>query len=381
MLKLNNVEYIKSLGMKVSGTFYWVALACQVWLWSCKQQTVPVTSPDAQAVAVDSSRFFTNPIAEGADPWVLKMDSVYYSCGAGRGGIYVSKSSTLTQLGKRVQVWSAPEEGWNAHNIWAPEIHYLQGKWYIYYTAGKVRGGPYIHQRSGVLESTTNSPFGPYRDRGMLYTGDNMDDSSSVKWAIDLSPFYLNGQLYAVWSGWEENALTDKTKQHLFIARMSNPYTISSNRVKISSPTETWETGGELDLNEGPQILKKNEKAFVIYSTRESWLKEYRLGQLTLADTLMDPMQSKNWKKSDGPVFQGTDQVLGVGHCSFTKSPDNTEDWILYHAKKSATPGWQRNIRAQKFTWTINGYPQFGEPVPAGVPIPLPSGSNSTIAH
>ncbi|MDB5264191.1 MAG: glycoside hydrolase [Adhaeribacter sp.] len=327
----------------------------------------------SQSLAADT--YFTNPIADGADPWVIKKGNFYYSCGSGLGGIYVSKSDKLTKLGERVSVWRPPASGWNRSNIWAPEIHFMNGRWYIYYAAGSKPGGPFINQRSGVLESVSDDPFGPYEDKAMLYTGDNIQDAASVKWAIDLSPFRMNGQLYAVWSGWEENAATDRTKQHLYIARMSNPYTISSNRVKISSPTEAWETGGELNLNEGPQLLRKKEKAFVIYSCRESWLKEYRLAQLMLADTTLNPMEPSNWQKS-GPIFQGTELVFGVGHCSFTKSPDNTEDWIYYHAKKSTTPGWQRNIRLQKFTWHKDGAPNFGQPIPAGVPVKLPSGEN-----
>ncbi|RNI28810.1 glycoside hydrolase family 43 protein [Rufibacter latericius] len=351
-----------------------VVIAQTLWLLGCKSSAVLEAPADTQARKADAVQYFTNPIMDGADPWVLKKDSVYYSCASNNGSIYVSQSRKLTKLGERVPVWKAPATGWNAHNLWAPEIHYLQGKWYIYYAAGKKSGGPFIHQRSGVLESTTDSPFGPYQDKGMLYTGDSLQHPGTGKWAIDLSPFYLNGQLYAVWSGWEQNAATDRTKQHLYLAKMTNPWTIGSNRVKISSPTEAWETGGELDLNEGPELLKKNEKAFLIYSCRESWLKEYRLGQLMLSDTLADPMQASNWTKSSGPVFQSTADVLGVGHCSFTTSPDNTEDWILYHAKKSAKPGWQRDIRMQKFTWTTDGFPMFGEPVSSGVPIPVPSG-------
>lgn len=320
-----------------------------------------------------ANAYFTNPIADGADPWVIKKDNFYYSCGAGKGGIYVAKSDKLTQLGERVVVWRPPATGWNQSNIWAPEIHFMHGRWYIYYAAASKPGNPFIYQRSGVLESVSADPFGPYEDKGMLYTGDNIQDPASVKWAIDLSPFRMNGRLYAVWSGWEENAATDKTKQHLYIARMSNPYTISSNRVKISSPTEAWETGGELDLNEGPELLRKKEKAFIIYSCRESWLKDYRLGQLMLADTTLNPMEPGNWQKS-GPVFLSTDQVFGVGHCSFTKSPDLTEDWIYYHAKKSTAPGWQREIRLQPFTWNKDGSPHFGQPIPSGVPIKLPAG-------
>lgn len=342
-------------------------------LSACAFSCVGTSQQQAEESKAATEKTFTNPIADGADPWVIRKDGYYYTCGSGRGGIYVSKSKKLTEPGERVVVWKAPESGWNRSNVWAPELHFFGGKWYIYYAAAKKPGGPFIFQRSGVLESVSDDPFGPYTDRGMLYTGDNLQDTATVKWAIDLTPLELNGRLYAIWSGWEENAPTDKTKQHLYIARMQNPWTISSNRVKISSPVELWETGGELDLNEGPQVLKHKDRVFIVYSTRESWLKEYRLGQLALTDTLQDPMQAKNWIKS-GPVFQGTDQVFGVGHCSFAKSPDGTEDWIIYHAKKSTKPGWERDIRLQPYTWKADGSPDFGVPVPTGVPVKVPSG-------
>src|SRR5690554_3847634 len=141
----------------------------------------------------EEQRYFTNPIADGADPWVFKKDAYYYYCGSGNGGIYISKSDKLTHPGERVAVWTPPSDNWNSTNIWAPELHFTGGKWYIYYAAG-LAGPPFIHQRSGVLESVTDDPFGEYVDKGMLYTGDNIHDPTSVKWAIDLTTFVINGQ-------------------------------------------------------------------------------------------------------------------------------------------------------------------------------------------
>jgi GH43 family beta-xylosidase len=101
-------------------------------------------------------------------------------------------------------------------------------------------------------------------------------------WAIDLTVTSIHNQLYAIWSGWERNNSTDKTPQHLYIAKMENPWTISSERVKISSPLAPWETGGPLDINEGPEVLQHNDAIFIIYSTRESWTAAYRLGQFKI---------------------------------------------------------------------------------------------------
>jgi len=84
-------------------------------------------------------------------------------------------------------------------------------------------------------------------------------------------------------------------------------------------------------------------------------------------------MNPDNWNKS-GPVFLGTEEVHGVGHASFTTSPDGTEHWIVYHSKKSTEPGWNRDIRTQPFTWNEDGAPDFGTPVDVGVPLEVPSG-------
>jgi GH43 family beta-xylosidase len=329
-----------------------------------------------QVPASDSTyKTFTNPIADGADPWVIKDGHDYYVCqsnGDGTKGVAVCKSDKLTKIGKRVCVWQAPATGWNSNHIWAPELHHVGKKWYIYYTAGKA-GPPYTHQRCGVLESVTNDAQGHYIDKGILKTGVDANDETGVIWGIDLTVSTINGKLYAVWSGWEHNDTTDKTAQHLYIAEMSNPYTISSKRVKISSPDQPWERGGLLDLNEGPEFLKNNGKVFIIYSTRESWLPEYRLGQLCLKDSSQSPLDPANWEKK-GPVFQGTAQVPGPGHASFTTSPDGREWWIFYHAKKSLAPGWNRDLRLQPFTWNKDGSPNFGVPYAGGRVLKVPGG-------
>lgn len=320
-----------------------------------------------------STPYFTNPISRGADPWVIKDDKNYYSCYAGANGILVSKSELLTKPGKKKKVWTAPASGWNSSSIWAPELHHYGDRWYIYYAAGK-SGPPYIYQRTGVLESVSDDPQGAYIDKGILMTGNDPEDYCKTIWAIDLTLTEIDGQLYGIWSGWKENRDTHKTPQHLYIAKMSNPWTISSERVKISSPEEKWETGGPLDLNEGPEILKHNGDIFIIYSTRESWTPQYRLGQLKLKKGA-NPLQPDSWIKK-GPVFQGNKGVLGVGHASFTTSPDGTESWIVYHSKISTKPGWKRNIRTQQFFWDENGEPLFGKPIPTGVILEKPSGEN-----
>ncbi|GAB6119477.1 glycoside hydrolase family 43 protein [Dysgonomonas termitidis] len=336
----------------------------------------PVPFLYAQDKDDSGDKYFNNPIAKGADPWVIKTDSCYYYCFVKGAGIAVSKTTELHKQGDPVTVWSPPSEGWNKRCIWAPELHYVRGKWYIYYAAGE-SGPPFIHQRTGVLESVTEDPQGAYIDKGMMFTGDDLrkkDDPRENRWAIDMTVFEWKNKLYAVWSGWEQIEKTDKTQQYLYIAGMENPWTLSTGRILLSKPDAKWETGGPLDLNEGPEVLINGDNLFIIYSCGQSWLETYKLALLRLKDKDADLLERANWEKS-GPVFTGNNKVHGVGHASFTTSPDGTQNWIVYHSKIDLKPGWRRDIRIQQFTFGKSGAPVFGKAEPASRRQPKPSGN------
>jgi GH43 family beta-xylosidase len=340
-----------------------------VLLTACGGASVALPDPAPPAQCT-----FTNPLAGGADPWVVKQDGSYYYIQSRDNGIWVSKSTRLSDVitAGRTQVWAAPATGWNSTNIWAPELHFIDGRWYIYYAGGS-SGPPFINQHAGVLQSVGADALGPYTDKGMLYTGDSLGTNTGNRWSIDLTSAQIGAQRYAIWSGWAGNATTDKTPQQLYIAKMDTPWSISSNRVMISAPTASWEVGTELDLQEGPEVVQHGSDTFVLYSTRESWLKEYRLGLLRLSSLTADPMSPSSWTKT-GPVFAGNAAVYGVGHASVTTSPDNLESWVVYHSKVSTTPGWDRDIRMQKFTWGADGAPSFGDPSPTGQKVNRPGG-------
>jgi GH43 family beta-xylosidase len=314
---------------------------------------------------------FSNPIYDGADPYVVRHDDVYYSCNTGPGGcIEVWKSDSLIEKGERSVVWTPPRAGWNRAEVWAPELHYVRGAWYIYYAASN---GQNANHRMGVLRSLGEDPQGAYENLGQMYTGDDLAGRTNNRWAIDGTVLELNQQLYFLWSGWED----ERDIQHLYIARMSDPATISSNRVRLSKNNcHLWEHVGhdrnERGLHEGPALLCRQGRVFLIYSCSGSWQATYKLGMLSM-DENADPMNPSNWTKHAQPVFDSTDKVFGIGHCSFTTSVDGQEDWILFHAKKSRKEGWDRHVFAQPFGWSAEGIPEFGKPIETGKPLAAPA--------
>lgn len=319
-----------------------------------------------------SEKTFTNPLLDsGPDPWVVQKDGFYYYMHTEGNGIAIYKTKSLSKLQKTAKkvIYHAPDSATAAYNIWAPELHFLRNKWYIYYTAGQTKD--LATQRLFVMENSNPDPTqGTWTLKGQI-----KDDSADF-FAIDATAASINNKNYLIWSG--HISASDQT-QRLFIAELSDePWKLKTGRTEISTPTYSWETIGTPHVNEGPELLKnKQGKVFLTFSASGCWTDDYALGMLSLSDHA-DPLIAANWTKSPTPVFtkKPENKAYGPGHNGFFKSPDGKEDWIIYHANPE--PGLkcsnQRSPRMQKFTWNPDGTPHFGEPVNINIPITKPSG-------
>lgn len=324
----------------------------------------------ARPAAADT--LFVNPVAEGADPWVSFHDGSYLWCfSEGNRGISVWKSGRLTSTGTRHVVWQAPESGPYSKEVWAPEMHRLDGRWYIYFAASDGRNENHL---AYALESAGEDPLGPYQLHGPFATGEGADGQSPNLWAIDMTVLEHGGKRYAIWSGWDRPG-TDR--QFLYIAPMANPLKLAAPRTLLCDhATHLWErteeTAESRGLNEGPQVLKRGPRTFVTYSCGASWKGTYKLGLLEI--TGADPLDPAAWKKHPEPVFQSAGKTLGVGHSTFVPSPDGSETWHVFHAKVDARDGWRRAVFLQPVNFKPDGFPDFGTPVQAGQAIPRPKG-------
>ena len=306
---------------------------------------------------------FTNPIAEhGNDPWIVMQGGYYYYCYSESGGIRVSKMKNFIELGeaKAERVWTAPGNTIYSKEIWAPELHYLNGEWYIYFAADD---GNNDNHKMYVLKGTSQDPTEQFEFVGVI-------SDSSNKWAIDGTVMQYKDELYFVWSGWEGY---ENIKQDIYIAKMSDPCTISSERVMISTPDLFWEKYGDPKINEGPVAISHDGTMHIVYSASASWLNAYCLGLLTLKNG-EDPLVAENWVKADRPILRESATVFGPGHCSFTTVMNEGEEeiWVVYHANVESGSGWGgRKVFTQKVEWDENNYPVIGEPVDAGVELTI----------
>lgn len=345
------------------------AIILSFYLVACGKgaSNTPVTPP----VTPVPDTTFTNPLlSSGPDPWVIQQDTTYYYMHTLGDHLAIYSTSKMSQLSKATitSIWTPPTSGAYSKDIWAPELHRFQNKWFMYFAADD---GNNDNHRIYVLENDATDPL----SNNWVFKG-KIADASADFWAIDASVFQYNNQLYMIWSGWQGTA---NLEQDIYIAKLSDPLTMQGHRVMISSPSQSWEkVGAPPAVNEGPEaLINPNGQLFLTYSASGCWTDNYCLGLLTLK-TGGDPLDPTAWTKSSAPVFstRSTSSAYAPGHNGFFVSRDGKQNWIIYHANTSAGQGCgnARNPRMQSFSWNTDGTPNFGLPLKINTPILKPSG-------
>lgn len=276
-----------------------------------------------------------------ADPFVVLHNGYYYHAYEVPDGVYVAKTDDLNKLSQAKETLVISKNvGW-----FAPEIHYLDGAWYMYASPDYSDGKHTMHVMT-VLRCKDEAPDGEYENLGMMGGLEN-------QWSIDGTVFEHDGKRYFIWTKCSE----------MYMAEMSSPTQITGKVITIARPEYDFELKTEVLVNEGPAVLKKGNKIHIIYSANDSKTDDYCLGCLTYEGG--DILNPQNWIKSKKPLFQKTETVFGPGHCSFTKiTEDGTEkDCMVYHANLISGSGWSgRNIFAKTIEWDENDMPILGTP-------------------
>jgi GH43 family beta-xylosidase len=302
---------------------------------------------------------FNNPIAERrADPWIFKTaDGIYYLIATvpEYDRIVLRKAETIKGLkyASEKAVWHKHEQGVMGHHIWAPELHKIDGKWYIYFAAGKAENIWNIGM--WVLSNSLEDPMeGEWKEEGRIKT-------KIESFALDATTFEHKGKRYLIWA---QNVRGGEHGTALVLSEMENPTTLTGPEVIITEPEFNWERM-KYNVNEGPAVIKRNGKIFVTYSASAT-NHNYCVGLLWIDETA-DLLESSNWHKSPGPVFYTNEDLnrYGPGHNSFTTTDDGKTDIMIYHARDyKEIQGHEledpnRATRARVVKWTKSGFPDF----------------------
>ncbi|MCR5486682.1 MAG: family 43 glycosylhydrolase [Lachnospiraceae bacterium] len=281
---------------------------------------------------MDKKALYNKPwILQRADPYILRSDSGKYYFTASvpeYDRIVLRCSDSLYRLdtAEEKEIWHKHDKGPQSKHIWAPEIHFLFGKWYIYYSGSDV--DDIWALRPYVLECTGNDPMkDPWVEKGKM--GSHPDDEFSFRaFSLDGTVFKVQDTWYYIWA---EKVGVGKQISNLYIARMKNGYTLDSVQVLLTTPDYDWERQG-FWVNEGPAVLQRGGRIYVTFSASETGI-HYCIGMLT-ADPQSDLLDPLSWKKERHPVLASSPEhgIYGPGHNSFTVDDDG-RDVMIYHAR------------------------------------------------
>jgi GH43 family beta-xylosidase len=310
-----------------------------------------------------SSSSWTNPLVEQrADPQLSLVDGRYWFTASVPSfdaiELRVADSRAGLAGAPATVVWRKHESGPMSWHVWAPELHRVDGRWFIYFAASE--RDDIWKLRMFVLECASDDPLaGPWIERGQVATPFD-------SFALDATTFAHRGTQWLLWAQ-KDPDIAGNT--NLYLAPLSNPWTLAAAPVRLTKPDLAWEQVGFL-VNEGPAVLVRNGKVIVAYSASATD-HNYCMG-LLWADAQADLMDPAAWHKSPAPVFASANGQYGPGHNSFTTTTDGATDLLVYHARNyreivgDPLNDPNRHARAQAFGWRADGLPDFGQPVPDG---------------
>lgn len=303
-----------------------------------------------------SQRTYTNPVYAGyfADPFVLEHGGVYYAYGtSGRPttdgyAFDVLRSSDLvswTHLGGALE----PLPG-GPRDYWAPEVAFHEGTFYMYYSGGVGDSGHQLRVASAA------APEGPFRDLGVVLTGDD-------PFTIDAHPFRDDdGRWYLFFA--RDFLDGERVGTALAVAPLVDMVRLEGEPRTVLRATADWQIfsreremyGGIYDWYtlEGP-FVRKHEGRYYLFYSGGAWERPNYGVSYAVAESPLGPfVESAVEPGREGPTLLRSvpDKLIGPGHNSVVRGPDG-DDWLVYHAWDVQKTG--RRMCIDRLEWTPQG--------------------------
>lgn len=330
---------------------------------------------------------YPNPfIEQRADPYIIYDDEnkcyyftasypAYYDADHGYDRIILRKADSLSGLAdenggkeKEITIWRAPSEGLLAKHIWAPEMHKINGSWYVFFAAGSSTNiwaiRPYVlvcqNNAEPYNEDSWKKGDGSYE----VHAATSKDERYFKNMSLDMTHFEHKGKHYVIWAD-----IIGQSTLYMQEINPSKPWEgISDTVVKLTAPEYGWERDCER-VNEGAAILKHDDRIFCAFSASGTG-PEYCIG-LLYADADSDLMNENSWTKLPYPLLTSADVPgeYGPGHNSFTVDAGGNPVFV-YHARSEecynnkcewaeCSPLYDpcRHARVKNVQWTKDGFP------------------------
>lgn len=325
-------------------------------------------------VHTENESGYKNPLSselDTPDPCIVynENDGYYYGIHTGHTKLTMHRARCLRDMFSASEssvIYEPRDEDGTYGFFWAPEIHIINGVWYIYTsTHEKDTKG---HKHVIVLKAKSEQPLDGFELFGHI---------NPELLAIDPTIYQdkKHGKLYLC-----SSAVIGR-KQKLIIQQLSDPATPVGEWQVIAEPVYDWEmlypyddTWGQ--INEGAYFIESKDRLFIVYSGNGCWSDDYVMGILEfVGDDILSP---DSWKKYEKPFMTKGNGNFGPGHATFFKSPDGSELWICHHCLHESNPEFvqmHRHCHVQKVFFDESGFPHADMPLPGNKYFEEPSGT------
>ena len=213
--------------------------------------------------------------------------------------------------------------------LFAPDVIEKDGRYYLY---------AYIVGSKGVV-GVSDKPEGPFTDHGKMFRSDEINVQNSI------DPFYIE----------------DRGKKYLFWGSFRGIYGIelSNDGLSVKKGAKLHQVAGT--AYEGTYIHKKDDYYYFFASigTCCEGLKSTYTTVVGRSKKLFGPYVDKNGKKMldnhHEILIHKNEAFVGTGHNSEIVRDKAGNDWVLYHAVSTTSPGG-RVLMLDKIDWK-DGWP------------------------
>lgn len=275
----------------------------------------------AAAVTYTYDTAFTNPVANGADPFVLYDEGTYYLYATNDGSNgYIAYTST-DLVNWHAAGYVLRDEDVNLvtpgtyAGLWAPEVIRDGDTYYMVYTA---------QEHIGI--ATADSPLGPFKDKtGSLFEAKAIDGHF---FRDDDGKMYL---YFVSCEAWNYNGYTTSGGNNIWGGEFD-----LATCTFVEKPKLLIQWGaGEWNVNEGPEMIKHNGTYHLTYSMYGYGAPFYSVCDATSSSPLGTFEKQGTVLITADPSRSDPDNNLyGTAHHCFVRMPDGRL-MIVYHAHRS----------------------------------------------
>ena len=299
------------------------------------------------------------PIAfNRADPCIGKWNGRYYFIATNDADhehtIYMREADSIPGLvtAQEVLILDAYTYPHIGNLLWAPELHIIKDKLYIFHAATPQH---FEDEQSHIMalkeggnpmkKSDWEMPRRVVRKDGSpLFTGGI---------TLDMTCFEVDGHYYVVWS--QRQFVPNDLGAWLYISEIDpdEPWRLTADPVMLSAPEFGW-ANNHTFVDEGPYALIRDGKIFLTFSSA-AVDSTYVVGLLT-ADIGADLLNPESWVKTNYPLLtsRSVEGQFGTGHNAYV-CDDDGEYWNTYHGRPGVDAPRCTGIRRVHFD--IDGYP------------------------